>query len=143
MGDDMQTTEYASLRHKIAVEKAERVARYADFERLVTLANEAGLQAALAITPTAMHVINPNGSLVQTIGEGACGFAWIMVRPANSSFGRWLLKNNIAVKGYNGGAQIWISAHGQSYERKLAHARAMADFFRNAGYEAYACSRLD
>jgi hypothetical protein len=78
------------------------------------------------------------------VSEGACGFAWVNVSPGNSSFAKWLVKNKLASKAYHGGVDIWISAHGQSIERKEAHAREMARVLKEKlGIKAYAGSRLD
>ena len=135
--------QYATLREKIAAEKAARVAQYNDFEALFNRANRKGYAEAEAITPPAMQVYDPSRGLAWHVSEGPCGFAWVTVKPANSAFGRWLLKNGHARKGYYGGAEIWISAHGQSMARKEAHARAMAEVFEAAGFKAYAGSRMD
>ena len=76
--------------------------------------------------------------------EGMCGFAWVKIRPGNSSFAKWLVKNKLARSAYGGGVDIWISGFNQSVERKEACARAMAEVLRNElGVNAYADSRLD
>jgi hypothetical protein len=84
---------------------------------------------------------------VYFVPDGACGFAWVKVRPGNSSFAKWLVKNGHAHKAYSGGVDIWISAHNQSVARKEAHAGAMAEVLRAglAGEKVsvYADSRLD
>lgn len=141
----MQTqTQFNSLREKIAHEKNERALRYEQFKALFDIACVKGIEAGNAALPTPMIVRDGfTGALVDYVEGGACGFAWVNVRPANSSFGRWLVKNNLARRSYRGGLDIWISAHGQSYERKCAHAGAMAQAFRNAGIDASAGSRLD
>lgn len=75
--------------------------------------------------------------------SGVCGFAWVVIKPGTCSFARWLRKAGHAHKRDPGGVLIWISEYGQSYERKLAHARAMADHFREQGYNSFAQGRLD
>ena len=75
--------------------------------------------------------------------DGVCGFAWVVVRPAGSSFGRWLRKERGHSLAYGGGVSIWVGSFGQSYERKYAYARAFAGVLEEAGIEAYAQSRLD
>lgn len=75
--------------------------------------------------------------------SGVCGFAWVVVKPGTCSFARWLRKEGHAHKRDTGGVLIWISEYGQSYERKLAHARAMADYFREQGHNSFAQGRLD
>jgi hypothetical protein len=144
--------EYGSLREKIAAEKVERLARYAKFEQAFNEANRAGFAAGEMSKPVPMVVsehVNPlnDASAVKNqwfVGEGACGFAWVKVSPGNSSFAKWLVKNKLARKSYYGGVEISISAHGQSVERKEAHAREMARVLKEKlGVAAYAESRMD
>ena len=77
------------------------------------------------------------------VADGACGFAWVTVRPANSSFAKWLLSSHFAKVGYDGGAVIWISDYNQSMTRKESHAEAMAAYLRKVGIKAHAGSRMD
>ena len=135
--------QYNSLREKIAAEKQERAKLYENFAQLLARANREGYAKAEMITPPEMCVHDPATGKVYHVSEGACGFAWVTVKPANSSFGRWLIKNGHARKGYYGGAEIWISAHGQSMARKETHAYAMAQAFREAGFAAFSGSRMD
>lgn len=138
-------TEYASLREKIAAESAERKARTAKFEivwaEASSEASKAG--AAAATTPMVVAEDRPGGQRWY-VPEGACGFAWVKVRPGTSAFAKWLVKTGKARASYQGGVQIWISEHQQSVERKEAHARKLAEVLREKlGVEAYADSRLD
>jgi hypothetical protein len=144
--------EYGSLREKIAAEKKERGARYAQFEAVFNEANRVGFAAGEAAKPQAMIVsehVNPLNDASPVKGQwfvegGVCGFAWVKVRNGNSSFAKWLTKNKLARKSYYGGVEISISAHGQSMERKEAHAREMARILQEKlGVEAYADSRMD
>jgi hypothetical protein len=135
--------EYNTLREKIAAEKAERLERYAEFQRLYDQAQVAGLQAGYDVTPTPMIVGN-----YPPVMDGVCGFAWVAVAPRNSSFGKWLVKEGLGRSSdYHKEVQIWISAHEQSYTRKVAHAQAMADVFNSspllANTRIYATGRLD
>ena len=113
---------------------------------------KAGVKAATDHQPTPMTVVeraNPlddSSLVVQSWGpysDGACGFGWVSVHPGNSSFARWLKAERGARKGYRGGVVVWIGDYGQSYERKYAHARAMAAVLREAGVNAYGEGRLD
>ena len=72
-----------------------------------------------------------------------CGFAWVTVRPGNSRFANWLKKTDKASPAYRGGVQIWVSDYEQSYDRKLAHAQAMARVLSDNGINASASGRLD
>ena len=113
----------------------------ADFKKLYDAAWAAGVAAAKAAIPEPM-VVSGMGQRY-FVSEGACGFAWVKVRPANSAFGNWLKKEKLARPAYNGGLDIWISDYNQSVARKEAHARAMAAVLKDAGINAFADSRLD
>ncbi len=122
-----------------------------EMRELYSRAKEAGVRAGRAHTPTPMVVtqhcdpFNDHSPVVfrDVVSDGACGFAWVKVMPGNSRFARWLVRNSLAVKSYDGGVDIRIHDHGQSLERKEAHARAMRDVLRAAGIECYMDSRMD
>jgi hypothetical protein len=133
---------FTSLREKISAEKVERAARYQEFDRLYLEAWMAGRDAARACRPRPMVVTTEEGDWLDIVDDGMCGFGWVNV-PGNTSFGRWLVKTGKARPGYPKGLEIWISDYGQSYERKAAHAGAMADYLRAKGIDCYAGSRLD
>ena len=148
----MPEFKYASLREKIAAEKIERKERYAKFEAVFNEANRAGFAAGEAAKPAAMIVSERASPLDDSspvknewyVPDGVCGFAWVKVVPGSSSFAKWLVKNKLAKSSYGGGVSIWISSHGQSLERKEAHARAMAKILsEKLGVKAYANSRMD
>jgi hypothetical protein len=150
--EPMEKPQFKTLREKIAYENIERVARYAAWDKLWHEATAAGYAAGDHMTPKPMAVVEAAsifsnepkpGAPVYICSEGPCGFAWVNVKGANKGFGAWLLKTGKARKGYYGGAEIWIHAHNQSYERKYAHARAMAHIFKEAGVDCYASGRLD
>jgi hypothetical protein len=151
----MNTTEapqYGSLREKIAAEKAARLARYAEFEKIYKLAHLAGVEAAAASVPVPMHVVqcanplddsSPIVKRYEPVMDGVCGFAWVTVRPANCSFAIWAAKNKGWRKGYPSGMQLWVSEYGQSMERKEAYARAFAQMLRDNNIPANSGSRMD
>ena len=145
-------TEYGSLREKIAAETKARQANYNSFILAFQQAKEVGYAAGRNACPTPMVVsehVNPlnDSSAVKQewfVGDGACGFAWVNVSPGNCSFAKWLVKNGHARKSYYGGVDIWVHDHGQSIERKEAHAYAMVDVLKaQLGVKAYASSRMD
>ena len=123
----------------------------AKWEKLYEEAQEAGIKAGNAINPTPMHLVEHDNPLDDnspikncwTVSEGACGFAWVVVKPGTCSFAKWLKKNDIGHKHYYGGWAIWVSDHGQSIMRKEAHAAAMAEVLRNYDINCYSESRLD
>jgi hypothetical protein len=77
------------------------------------------------------------------VSDGACGFAWVVIRPGNSSLARQAVKLGIGRSAYGGGVSIWVDAHGQSAQRKAGHARAYAAVLREYGVNASSESRLD
>ena len=120
-----------------------------NFAKLWADANAAGREAAEACTPTPMTIarVDPITGRVlhvyEPITEGACGFAYVTVKPGNSAFARWLKKQNLGHKAYYGGWEVSIFDYGQSYERKAAHASAAARVLRDAGITATSRSVLD
>jgi hypothetical protein len=117
-----------------------------DFAQLYAKADAAGVAAGEAALPSPMALSGGGGGEEKKhyyISEGACGFAWVKVRPANSAFGRWLKKYKGERKAYNGGIDIWCGHFGQSIDRKSAWADAFAGVLQEAGIKAYGDSRLD
>jgi hypothetical protein len=111
---------------------------------LYNLAHVAGQTAAEKSVPPVMIVTDAQtGYKYPPVMDGPCGFGWITVRPGNSSFARWLVKNGLASKAYEGGVQIWVGAYGQSYVRKIAYAHAFSEVLAGAGIRAYGVGRLD
>lgn len=123
------------------------------FEAAYNKATAAGRAAGQAAVPAPMVVgtpttpfgndIDPNEKTYY-VADGVCGFAWVKITPGNCAFANWLKKNKLARTAYQGGVDIWISAFGQSMQRKEACAAAMAKIFRDdLGVKAYAGSRMD
>lgn len=125
----------------------------AEAKALFVLAHQAGLAAAAKVTPTPMHVVEREHPLDDTsrivkryapVMSGVCGFAWIIVKPGNGSFARHLKSLGLArTSDYYGGVMVSISDHGQSYEKKSAHAAAFAKVLSEAGIRAMNMDRLD
>jgi hypothetical protein len=134
--------QFNSLKEKIAAEKSARLVRHNAYADLFKQAQVAGYAAGDHMTPRAMTVTDSNGN-IERVGEGMCGFASVIVRHANKGFGHWLIKQGFARKSYYGGAEIWIHAHNQSYERKVSHGNAMVHVLREGGIECHVSSRLD
>jgi hypothetical protein len=111
------------------------------FEALVQEASEAGMAAGNGSKPETMYVVG--GEKVYAVSEGPCGFAWITIKPANSSFARYLKASGLASSAYGGGVMVWVGLFGQSMMRKEAYAGAYAEVLRAAGIRAYAGSRMD
>ena len=135
--------EYASLREKIAAEKVSRMEKYARFNDIIEQALQAGEKAGIECRPLPMGVCTTDGKLIDIVDDGACGFAWVTIKPANSSFAIWGKKNGLFKSAYGGGVMYWVRGFGQSVERKAAFAGAFAKVLRDNGIKAYAGDRLD
>lgn len=123
----------------------------AECRELYASADAAGKAAADACVPTPMVVVeranlfDDNSPVVKSyapVMDGACGFAWVIVKPGTSSFARYLKKIGYTRDSYYGGINVWVRGYGQSYERKRAYAAAFAGVLRDAGINAYAMSRM-
>jgi hypothetical protein len=127
--------------------------RQAHFYQVFAKAEAAGRVAADACTPRPMvvgeakHILSNQIDYTRPthiIEGGVCGFAWVIVRPGNSPFANWLKATERGTKdSYYGGVNIWIGDYGQSMERKLAHAAAMAASLNGSGFVAQSMSRMD
>lgn len=127
---------------KMIADKPTAAERDAKHQELYVKAQEAGLEAAAAATPTPMVVTD--GKTNWYVEGGVCGFAWVRIVPGNSSFALWLKRTGIASKAYEGGVQVWAgNVGGQSLAIKEAWARAFAATLTEAGIQAYSASRMD
>jgi len=121
------------------------------FKELYQSAVEAGKNAVMRTNVRPMVVYQRSNPLddkseivyASIVEDGVCGFANIIVKPANSKFAKWLLKNGYATHAYGGGVSIYVSEFNQSLQRKEAYAYAFADTLRKANINAYVESRLD
>jgi hypothetical protein len=91
---------------------------------------------------------NAANSMLAKIGGDrfACGFAWVVVHGVKLStkVGKEFAKVGFK-KAYTGGIELWNPSGSpvQNIDIKEAGATAYANVLREAGYEAYAQSRLD
>lgn len=122
-------------------------------------AHAAGLAAGEAVQPVPMVVIERKHQMGDLLGmspednpvvradvvpSGVCGFGYVYVRPANSSFARWMKKTRRgSVDSYKGGLFFSVREFGQSLECKQAFAHAFAAVLRESGINAFAESRMD
>jgi hypothetical protein len=120
--------------------------------RDVIEALEAGLIAGNNAIPEPMTVIDDQRKISYYVSEGPCGFAWVEFK-GNTKFARTVKKlfegkerNGLVMYGnaYPTGKHLWITAFGQSYDRKSAMAGKIAQVLRERGYsDVYAGGRLD
>lgn len=104
------------------------------------LAHAAGHKAAMNSVPTPMHVYGQGTN--EIVNDGVCGFASVHFK-GNTSFGRQMLKLDLASKSCMGGLYIWVSDYRQSMTRKQAYASAYAAVVREHGVDAWTESRMD
>ena len=125
---------------------------HAEAQALFNKAHAAGMAAGEAVRPVPMQVVqrlhplddsSPVVKVYEPVMDGVCGFAWVNIRPGNSSFANWLRKQGKGHKGYYGGWEYWVGAFNQSLERKMAYADAFARILEEAGIQAYPGSRMD
>lgn len=112
----------------------------------------AGVVAGKNALPEPMIVRNTQSDESWYVGEGVCGFAWVEFK-GNTKFARVVKqmfegadRNGVVMYGnaYPSGKQLWISAFGQSYDRKSAMAGEIARVLKERGYtDVYANGRLD
>lgn len=113
---------------------------------------EAGLLAGNESIPEPMVVVSHQTEQSWYVSEGPCGFAWVEFK-GNTKFARTVKemfekaeRNGLVMYGnaYPKGKHLWITAFGQSYDRKSAMAGKMAQVLRERGYsDVYAGGRLD
>ena len=139
----------AAWKARISEESEAREARKAEHSALWQKACEAASKAWHDAAPKAMIVTDDLTGQEWHVSEGVCGFASVIVRPANSSFAHWLKTNTRTYKNYYGGLAVSSSslvpedARSQSYDRKTAAVRAAVEVLREAGIKASTDSRLD
>tara|TARA_B100000686_G_C16598435_1_gene867343 strand:+ start:109 stop:591 length:483 start_codon:yes stop_codon:yes gene_type:complete len=114
-----------------------------EFQTIIDKAKSAGLKAVKELKVIPMTVVSHQTGKEYFVEDGLCGFAWVNLYPATSSFARWLKKEGIGRKGYPSGLSIWIDDFNQSLQKKETYARAYAEVLRDYGYKAYSSSRMD
>jgi hypothetical protein len=120
-------------------------------ESIYTQAHNAGNVAVTQTTVTPMIVsqqanpLNDNSETINqwVVNDGVCGFASVIIKPANSKFAKFLVANGLARKAYAGGVSMSIHDFNQSLTKKEAYADAFAKVLRDNGINAWAESRMD
>jgi len=122
-----------------------------DWQAIYDGAHAAGMAAGNASQPIPMivqqhaRVADDTSPVTKQwyVGDGACGFAWVTIRPGNCSFAKWLREKGLARAHDGGGVSVWVSYFNQSICRKEAYADAFADVVNKYGIKACPGSRLD
>jgi hypothetical protein len=120
-------------------------------ESLYIQAHNAGNNAVTQTTVTPMIVTqaaNPLDDSSETVkqwvvNDGVCGFASVIIKPANSKFAKFLVANRLARKHYAGGVSMSVRDFNQSLTKKEAYAYAFAKVLNDNGITAYVDSRMD
>lgn len=146
---------------KVKAEADTRADKYARFEALYRKAQKAGWDAWQEKTPVPMvveehaNILDDNSPVVyrEVVGGGVCGYACVSVKPGNSSFGRWLVKQGYGgTDSYYGGVTVRMDYFSQvnsplvqSYEKACAYAGAFCKAINDAdiGASAYVRSHID
>lgn len=118
-----------------------------DLAEILCRAHLAGMAAGNAVVPesmvTAAWPTLPQNRRTYHVPDGVRGFAWVTIRPGSCAAAKYAKKHFHAARGYHGGVEVWVSAFGQSMDRKYAYAKAFAAVLRAAGIRAYAYARTD
>ncbi len=122
-----------------------------DLAALYTAAHNAGNAAVQSATITPMVIqqranpLNDRSDLIKQyyVEDGVCGFASVIVKPANSAFAKFLALNCGGRKSYYGGISLSVQAFNQSLQKKEAYAYAFAEVLNAAGINAHVESRMD
>jgi hypothetical protein len=144
------STEYKSLREKIAAESHARACFATRNETFTATWRDANLAAhvavqALDVKPMTVIGHNPatGDRIAYHVPDGVCGFAYVTIRPATSAFVQWLKGRGIGHKAYRGGWEISIPHYSQSMQRKEEHARVVSEYLITHGIAAGYYSRMD
>jgi len=77
------------------------------------------------------------------VDDGVCGFASVIVKPANCKFAKFLKEKGLGRKHYYGGLSMSVQDFNQSLQKKEAFAHAFAKVLNDNGITAYTESRMD
>ena len=138
-----ETLSYEEADKLIKTALKEKENKLQAFQDIIDKADKAGKNAVDKLNVVPMIVEDKQNGKQWFVEDGACGFAWVSIHPATSSFARWLKKQGIGSKAYSGGLQIWVHDYNQSIQKKSEYASAYAEVLRDNGYKAYSGSRLD
>ncbi|MCK5020169.1 MAG: hypothetical protein KAS32_24235 [Candidatus Peribacteraceae bacterium] len=124
------------------------------FANIFMQADAAGMKAGNESTPIGMGVDSPKHLLDNEIDrdkphyevtDGVCGFASVIIKPANSAFANWVKKQDSihTYKSYYGGLNYPVHYFNQSLTRKEAYASAFSKVLKDNGINSYVDSRMD
>lgn len=114
----------------------------AQFQHIYDAAHEAGYTAGKRAIPNSKFLAQPNGAKLWIEPRGECGMAWIAFS-GNTPWSKWCNEQGICDNDHPRGKRIWVHHFGQSYERKLAYAKAFAQTLKDNGINAFSCGMVD
>lgn len=118
--------------------------RYAKEQMIHDTAHAAGMEAGRANTPHPMTVVDKDRNKVYHVADGVCGFASVIIKPANSRFANFLRSIDKGYPAYRGGWTFPCHEFNQSLARKEEYCRAYAKVLRANGLDRIYCdSRMD
>ena len=141
------TLKGSAMRHNDYVKLCDEIAIDSIFYSAHNAGNAAVTQTAVTPMIVSQHA-NPLDDGSETIKQwyvedGVCGFASVIIKPANSKFAKFLVANGLARKAYGGGVSMSIRDFNQSLTKKEAYAEGFAKVLRDNGINAWAESRMD
>lgn len=122
-----------------------------EMRTLLNRAHEAGTAAgsALSVAPMVVQqhadMMDDKSPVVQQweVEGGPCGFAWVSLFKVLGKKRALAMEKGFSVDHYAGGLRLSVMQFGQSMAKKEAYAEAYAAVLREAGFSAYAGSRMD
>ncbi|OHB54779.1 MAG: hypothetical protein A2Y12_03950 [Planctomycetes bacterium GWF2_42_9] len=99
----------------------DRLPKFERWQKIYDLAIDLSNRAISICVPTPMIVEQ------ETISDGLCGGAYVLLPDARSSFARWLKKNKFGETEYSSGFAIFINSKTQSRDKAKAGAEAFAE----------------
>ena len=141
------TLKGSAMRHNDYVKLCDEIALDAIFYSAHNAGNAAVTQTAVTpmIVSQQANPLNDNSETVKqwVVNDGVCGFASVIIKPANSKFAKFLVANQLARKHYAGGVSMSIRDFNQSLTKKEAYAYAFSKVLNDNGITAHVDSRMD
>lgn len=128
----------------------------AQMEEIHVEANRRGLEAVEKCVPTPMLVGSPTTPFgsdidysknVEFVAGGVCGFAWAIIRPANSRFANFLKRKSYGkYSSYERAVMVNAPMATQSMQLKEAYCKAYSEYIKSMNIHnvrASMMSRMD
>jgi len=140
-------------KNSIEKKSQDRKQRYANFDRVWNKACRLAREESDKCVPTPMTVVenqdplDDNSPLKKAwfVRSGVCGYAWLVVRPGNSSFAKWMRKNKDSRQAYHGGEHWSCPLRIQSMEIQIAYIHEFVRVLESElkDIKVYSMNRMD